>query len=83
MGCSVADVPASIQNKCAGHSRKFDKPWVEPFKIVKKVVSKLVYRIQHFNLPQKLFVVHFNYLKPYKATKEVEKENAPPYDLVE
>ena len=42
-----------------GRSRKFHKPWVGPFKIV-KVVSKLVYRIQYSNKPRKRFVVHFN-----------------------
>ena len=61
-----------------GRSRKFDKPWVGPFKIV-KIVSKLVYRIQHSDQPQKRFMVHFNQLKTYKAT---EKENASPQDLV-
>ena len=55
-----------------GHSRKLHKPWVGPFKIA-KVLSELVYRIQHFNLPRKRFVMHFNHLKPYKATNEFEK----------
>ena len=58
-----------------GHSRKFHKPWMGPFKIV-KVMNEMVYRIQYVNQPRKLIVVHFNRLKPYKTNHQFGMEDA-------
>ena len=46
-----------------GHSRKFCRPWLGPFKVI-KIMSPNVYRIVDCSNPRKRKVVHFNRLKP-------------------
>ena len=47
-----------------GKSRKLHRPWKGPF-VIRKIISDVVFRIQHRDPPRKCLVVHFNCLKPY------------------
>ena len=44
-----------------GKSKKFHKPWVGPYRVVKQI-SDVTYRIQLASNPRKRMVVHFDHL---------------------
>ena len=69
--------------KCE-HSKKFHKPWQEPFKVV-EVLGPSLYRIADGDNPRKQKVVHFNRLKPApaKATPSQEAVILVPGQLAE
>ena len=52
-----------------GSSRKFHRPWQGPYKIV-KVITDVIYRIQHMKQPRRRIVVHYDRLKPYHGQCE-------------
>ena len=58
-----------------GKSRKLHRPWKGPF-VVTKVLSDVVFRIQHRDPPRKRLVVHFNRLKPYLLS-DIGKQEEP------
>ena len=49
-----------------GKFKKFHKPWVGPYRVVKQICD-VTYRIQLVSNPRKRVVVHFDQLKPFKG----------------
>lgn len=55
-------VPATKRGKC----RKFHRPWVGPFQVIKRL-SDVTYRVRNPDNPRRRLVVHFNRLKKWEA----------------